>query len=410
MFRLSQRKSVMAVVATFTLLQLAVLFLFGYTSYDDSDSYISIARECIANGEPYPVSSLINEIPFLWNVGAINAVAASLALTGSIMPLMVVYSLLKGLTALLFYLLSKHLFGHRTAMVCLLLYVLYPANYGESTTVLSELPFMFFIMLGMWLALARNYYFLGGLMFAMANWFRPMSLVFIATVIIYLVYQKFRSEAPASVHKILKRTGALLTGYVLMICVIGFSSMHRTGLFLYQAKTGWMNLADFYTNNSQESLTVRDRTDWNVAQKDSAWCSIFIEWLKDHPGEYISKMPQKIAETYVSDNVNMCAFAPDKRYTTVSLKTLIDLFPRLIPAQWFTFLNLVFYYFLLLTALASLWRFKWKSHLLPLSCILIGTLLLMLIGFHGDARFHQPFMPFFIMLSSLYVMTRIKKA
>ena len=402
-------KVVFIVVAMFTLLQLVVLFLFGYTPYDDSDSYISIARECVSYGEPYPVKEMLYKMPFLWNIGTINAVAASLALTESIMPLLVVYSLLKGLTALLFYSLSNHLFGQKTAIVCLLLYVLYPANYGESTTTLSELPFMFFIMLGMWLAVVRNCYFWGGLMFALANWFRPMGIVFLLALIIFVLYKWRKSDASTSVFSLFRIEGKLLLGYVLMVGLIGFSTMHRTGLFLYQAKTGWMNLADYSTNNSPESLAVRDNESWNVSQKDSVWCSMFLQWLEAHPGEYISKIPRKIAETYVSDNVNMCAFAPDKRYTTVSLRTLIKQFPSLSPVQWFTLFNLFFYYGLLLTAVISMCYFRMKSHLLPVTCILIGMLLLMLIGFHGDARFHQPFMPFFIMLSSLYVMVRINK-
>lgn len=402
---MKSRKVILSLVAVFTLLQLVVLIMFGYTSYDDSDAYIKIAEECILYGEPYPIRELITEIPFLWNIGAINAVTASLALFGSVMPLLMVYSLMKGMTALLFYSISKKILGHKTAVVCLLLYILYPANYGEGTTTLSELPFMFFIMLGMWLALVRNCYFWGGMFLSFANWFRPMGGVFLIAVIIILLYQWLKSE-----FSFWNRGGKLLLGYVLMICVIGFSTMHRTGLFLYQAKTGWMNLATFSTNNSPEAMAVRDNESWNVSQKDSAWCSIFMQWLKEHPDEYISQMPRKIAETYVSDNVNMCVFAADKRYTSVSLRTLIDKFPAFSPVQWFTSFNLLFYYLLLLTALASLRYFNLKRYLLPTACILIGNLLLLLVGFQGDARFHQPYMPFIIMLSSLFLIARTDKA
>lgn len=395
------------IIYAFILAQIAIIFIFGYTPYDDSDAYIAIAKECVGSGEPYPIMGILYKMPFLWNIGAINAAVASLALTGSVVPLMVGYALLKGLTAALFYSLSKKLLGQKTAILCLLLYVLYPANYGESTTILSELPFMFFIMLGMWLAIVHNRFFLAGLFFAFANWFRPLGIVFLLTLIIYIVYNRrdiFLHLSACTRKDMFLRLFApisLLLGYVLMVCVIGFASMQRTGLFMYQAKTGWMNLACYCTNNSEECMAVRDNENWNVAQKDSAWHSMFMGWLKEHPGEYVSHMPLKVAETYVSDNVNLCAFAPDKRYEGVSLRTLIRQFPALSPVQWLTVVNLLFYYFLLLTALYSLRRFSMKSHLLPVSCIIIGTLMLMLIGFKGDARFHQPFMPFFIMLSAL---------
>lgn len=398
------RKLVLVLVAVFTLLQIAVLMVFGYTSYDDSDAYIQIAKDCVACGEPYPVSTQINELPFLWNVGAINAVTASLALFGSITPLLVIYALLKGLTALLFYAVSDKLLGQKTALVCLLLYVFYPANYGEATTTLSELPFVFFIMLGLWMALVRNAFLAGGVCMALANWFRPMGLVFMAAVVIYLIYQWRKTPTAVGMRTFLSHGGKLLAGFALVVCLIGFTAKHRTGLFLYQAKTGWMNLADFYTGYSPESLAVRDNEQWNVSQKDSAWCSFFMQWLKEHPKEYVARMPRKVAETYVSDNVNMCVFAPDKRYTSVSLRTLIERFPSFSAVQWFTSYNLLYYYFLLLAALVSMRRFCMRSYLLPVACILLGTLLLMLVGFHGDARFHQPFMPFIIMLSALCFM------
>ena len=175
-------------------------------------------------------------------------------------------------------------------------------------------------------------------------------------------------------------------------------------LFLYQSKTGWMALAEYSTGHSPGALAVRDNNSWNVAQKDSAWKSVFMQWLAEHPGEYVGQMPRKLAETYVSDNVNMCVYVPGKTresmYEEVSLRTLIQRFPRLSALQWFTVANLLFYYLLLLAAVASLCHFRPDTHLLPVAIIALGTLILLLVG-HGEARFHQPFMPFVIMLSAL---------
>ena len=406
----SDGKLALALIVVFSLLQLGVLALFGYTPYHDSDSYLYVAEECLRFGEPYPIKELLCEIPFLWNIGSINAVVASMALTGSVMPLLVVYSLMKGLTAALFYLLANRLLGAKIALVCLVIYVLYPANYGEGTSTLTELPFMFFIMLGMWVALVRNRLFLGGMAFAFANWFRPMGIVFLLAVIVFLL---FTSAKPTGTRFRLQGWGSgckLLAGYVAMVCLIGFATMHRTGLFLYQSKTGWMALAEYSTGHSPEALAVRNNNSWNVAQKDSAWQSVFMQWLAEHPGEYVGQMPRKLAETYVSDNVNMCVYVPGKTresmYEEVSLRTLIQRFPHLSPLQWFTVANLVFYYLLLLTAVVSLRHFRPSTHLLPVAIIVLGTLILLLVG-HGEARFHQPFMPFVIMLSALALQGQI---
>jgi hypothetical protein len=185
----------------------------------------------------------------------------------------------------------------------------------------------------------------------------------------------------------------------------------RTGLFLYQAKTGWMALADYSTYHAPESMQVRNHQEWNVSQKDAAWQALFIDWLKNHPAEYVQQMPTKLINTYVSDNVNMCTFILDKAhkdymYEEVSMQTLFSHFPNLSAVQWMTLVNLIIYYLLLLSAIISLIYFKKDTYLLPVSIIVLGTLLLLFLG-HGEARFHIPFMPFIIMLSASFINKRI---
>lgn len=395
----SHRQLIYVLIAVFTLLQLGVLVIFGYTPYPDSDGYIFLAEQCIDKGEPYPIVDKLNDYPFLWNIGAINAVTASLAIFHSIIPLLILYSLMKGMTALLFYAITKKICNHKVAFIALTLFLIYPANYGEGTSTLSELPFMCFMMLGMYFSLVHNQNFLGGMILAVGNWFRPMAIVFLLALIITMLF-KWRKSIK------------LLLGYVVMVCAIGTITMSRTGLFLYQAKTGWMALADYSTNHDSISLAVRDHQEWDVNQKDSAWQTIFFDWLKDHPKEYFNQMPRKLINTYVSDNVNMCTFIPNKMdrdylYDEVSMKTLINTFPRLSAVQWFTFLNLVVYFIFIIGAIASLFYFRCDAYLLPVSIITLGTLLLLFVG-HGEARFHQPFMPFIIILSSLFIHKKLQ--
>ena len=396
----SHRQLVLILIAAFTILQLLILAIFGYTPYPDSNGYISIAEECIAGNDWYPIATKLNDYPFLWNIGAINAVVLTFKLFHSVTPLLVVYSLMKGITAGLFYAVTRKTNGSHAALVALILYIVYPANYGEGTSVLSELPFMFFIMLGIYLSIVRNYSIIGGMMLATANWFRPMGIVFLVALLIFFLF-KWR--------KSLK----LIIGYAVMITIIGCASMHRTGLFLYQAKTGWMALMDDSSDHAQKSMKVRERTDWNVAQKDSAWQSLFFDWLKDHPTEYVKQMPPKLVNTYVSDNVNLCTFIPNKTdkeymYEEVSMQTLIDSFPKLSAVQWLTVINLIVYLCIIACAFCSLYWFNRNKYLLPVSIVLIGTLLLLFVG-HGEARFHIPFMPFFMMLSAVFINKKVCK-
>lgn len=152
----SHRQLILILIAVFTILQLVILVVFGYTPYPDSDGYLYLAQEALHYGEAYPVTTLLNDYPFLWNIGSINITVALLALCHSIAPLLVVYALMKGITAWLFYALTRTICGLQTAFIALIIYIIYPANYGECTSLLSELPFIFFIMLGIYLSIVKD--------------------------------------------------------------------------------------------------------------------------------------------------------------------------------------------------------------------------------------------------------------
>lgn len=307
---------------------------------------------------------------------------------------------MKGFTALFIYQITKTISNEKIAFITLILYVLYPANYGEGTSTHSELPFIFFTLLGLWLCITKKQLFVGGMSLAFANWFRPMGIVFLLAIMIFLFINKKQIWKP-------------LVGYIAMIIVIGSLYYLRTGLFIYQAKTGWMALSDYSTDHIPASLAIRDNSNWNVSEKDAAWKELFFEWLKEHPVDYFKQMPRKLINTYVSDNVNMCVFLPNKAereymYEELSMRTLFRCFPNYSAIQWLTLINLLYYYCILLTVFLSLYYLSIKKYILPLSVIILGTSILLIAG-HGEARFHIPFMPFFIMLSAFFINKRICK-
>lgn len=385
---------VVILIALFTITQLVILFTFGYTPYPDSEGYIYLAKESIHYQQFYPVKELINEYPFLWNIGAVNAVVLSLRLFHSIIPLLIIYSIMKGATAWFLYEITKTLTSQKTALITLLIYVFYPANYGEGTSTLSELPFIFFCMLSLWLCINKKWYILGGVILAIANWFRPMAIIFLVALTVYYFYQNR------------KKMMFPIIGYIAMIILIGSLSFLFKELFLYQAKTGWMALADYSSQHSTISMDVRNHQEWNVAQKDAQWKNIFMDWVTDYPMEYVAQIPKKLVNTFVSDNVNMCTFIPDKMekenmYEEVSMITLLHHFPHYTAVQWLTVFNLLYYYSLLVLLICGLFYSNKEQLLLPVTIITLGTLILLFFG-HGEARFHIPFMPFIIMVSSLF--------
>ena len=405
-------------VAVFTLVQIVLVFLLGYTPYPDSNGYIALAEAANAAGEPYPVTADMNALAFLWNVGAINMTQLSLTLFGSATPLLVLYALMKGATAFCFYLLVKELADAKTATVALVLYLLYPANYGEATSLLSELPFLFFAMAACLVAV-RRYALLAGVLLAVANWFRPMGLVFIVALIAcFLILYGKAVSGKRQVSLFLRKTAGLVAGFALMASVIGGVNYVRTGRFFYQAATGWMALMQYSWDHDSDTVPDRDFFEggnpnvlsethqYDVLKKDSAWRSHFGVWLSHNTGEYLSQMPEKLVRTYISDNTTFCAFLPESEkneqmYERLSMETLSREFPHYSTVQWLTVVNLLYYYLLLVGAAVGLVRClhlrRYALVALAAGVIITGTAVLLIFG-HGETRFHIPFMPFFILL------------
>lgn len=397
------RQITVSIIVCYTLLQILCLLLFGYTPYPDSNGYILLAQECVEHNTFYPVN--LTDIPFLWNIGSINAVVLSLHLFNSVYPLLVLYCIMQGLSAWFVYDIAKHLFNTKTAFISLLLFVCYPANYACGTSVLSETPFIFFALFSIAMFL-RGHHVTSGVVLAVANTFRPLALVFVMAILVYSLLRK-------------KNCLAVLLGYVVITCSIGITNYIVKDKFFTQGAMGWMGLMQYswdHDGNKDEDYRLFNGNDPNIIenenydclQRDSVWRSHFLMWISQNKMEYIKQMPEKVARTYISDNVNFCAFLPDKQnreymYKEISMDTLKTDFPNYSVVQIVVILNLVYYYLLLITAIAgfclSVARADIPQVVLPATVIIVGTLMLMLVG-HGEARFHQPLMPMFILLSS----------
>lgn len=279
------RQITLGVAALFTLAQLLLLAHYGYTPYPDAEGYVLLARQSLAQGSLYPTLQQINHEPFIWNCGAINLVALSLWLTHSITPLLLFYAVLKGATAWLTTAVAHRLFGRRTALLTLAFYVAYPANYGECTSVLSETPFVFLVMLAFHQAL-RHRPLAAGTLLALAQWIRPFALVFLLAWAVY-----------AWAHGRRRSILSTCLSYAATLLLIGGSCQLRTGHFICQAQTGWMALLQYSVDHSTAPDTTLLSTpdSLNAPQRNDLWRSRTLQWMARHPEEYLTQMPRKLA-------------------------------------------------------------------------------------------------------------------
>ena len=394
---MEKKKGFILIIGIYTIIQLIILLGFGYTPYPDSQGYITCAHNALSYNQFYPAKETLYTLPFLWNIGAINTVAVSLKLFHSVTPVLIIYILLKGGTLYLVYLITHKWFGEKNANITCLIYLLYPANYGEGTSLLSEVPFVFFCLAGIYASI-KGSYLMGGLLLGCADYFRPIAIIFILALILCQI-RNYKGYLK------------ICLGYALVINTIGFCNYYSKGEYIYKAKTGWMALAQYHWDNDGEQKGIKpmDLTDnhhLTFSQKDEMWRNMFLDWLKEHKMKYIQQIPVKIGKTYISDNVNMCAFLnqtekkKDYMYDSLSINSMLHSFPKYSLAQWITLYNLIYYYGIIITFILS---FKYIRKLkIAWFVVLIGTTFIALLG-HGEARFHIPYMPFIIMCSAYYI-------
>ena len=418
-----------ALTIGFLLLLLGVLIVFGYTPTNDGEGYIEYAQIAIADRQPYPTLHHIIGKPYIWNMGIINLVALSLGLTKSLYPLLILFCIMKALTAWLLAHTTAKLFNRQTALIALILYILYPNNWGQSTMLSSEIPMLFFTMLALYTTplsspegdtiamkgIEAPSGAVGGALLALANWFRPVAAIFLLALVVYFFLFRKRQWKKLTLY--------LLSGYAFVVLLIGTSCYLRTGYFLYQADSLWFNMAEAtYETDSQPHYNtevfpegtaryIDDMQHKTAIECSHIWRERSLKWLSEHPVEYLKKVPARLYYIYQNDIDNLAAFLPTKtdaakNYITLPLGSLRTQFSQLSAVQYFALLATILYLLLLLLAIAGALRLmlngRWREAFLPVFIIVAASLALALL-IHGETRFKAPFMPFLFMLAASFL-------
>ena len=421
------RLSNLYVLATiFLVWLLAVLFIFGYTPTNDGVGYLEYAEHCLNEGAPYPTRSIYQTEPFIWNIGIINLTELSLWLSGSLWPLLIVLCFMKAATCLLVGLTAERLFSHRIAVIAMLLFMLYPNNWGQSTMISSEIPSTCLALAAVYLVVSRGRSWrmmaVSGLLLGIANWFRPTALIFIIAIILYLLL--FERQ------HVVKRLGCLLAAFGLFAVSVGTLCYLRTGHFVYQARSYWFSMVDECYDGAPVGphwgqpiwpkgypRYVENHEEMDCFQLEQIWKERSLDWLKDHKVEYLKKIPGRLYYMYLSDYDYLSAFLSDKskaenNFITLPYRSLLSKASTMNLAQWLSLVCQLCYFCLLAAAIYSscrlLRRRRYRQLFLPLF-ILIGGSLAIILVMHGETRFKDPFMPFLFMLAPAFLLYSSKK-
>lgn len=224
------------------LIQIFLIVSFGdYKQLSDYGEYISLAKDCIARGNWYPDSANMHD-SYIFAPGLINYFILQMKLFGT-MSVNLWLNLMLNLGIIYFvYSISNKLFNKTTAYISVIAYSLLYSTWWVVIPAGTEVPFLFLSLLGLWAVVNQKnigYIFLAGVAFGLANWIRPLVVIFLITALVMMYMNKVKISKYIS----------LAVGFVLVLGLIGAASYKSANRVILQSSTSGVNLA--YTSNDK---------------------------------------------------------------------------------------------------------------------------------------------------------------
>lgn len=405
---MSLRKTMYGIVALYLVIQLVLIFVyFGAEQTSDQGHYMKVAKECYLSGGWYPMQKHIYDM-YIWNLGVINWLVFQWNIFGTD-KLNMFFNMLMNIGIIYFiYWLAKRFFTPRTAYISVIICCLLYSSIWSVLPAGSEIPFLFFSLLAYCIAIHAidlkgekevQYILLlicAGILFAVSNYIRPLVVVFILSLFVYMFVKKVRWFTYLLV----------LLPYIAINFCIAKVNYQRVGYHIYQAETTGVNL--MMTSNdrayggvynelfddSTSTCYIKDMDILTFAEKNKIWVDRSLEWIKQHPFQYAKLYVIKMFSLWVEDSwaerpiLGKLGFSARAREAQS-----IDDYLWLAKQAIFLVLKSLVYYILLVVFVISVW--KNRSEILSpkgyfLLLLLIGVLVTCI--FPVCARYHYPFM------------------
>jgi hypothetical protein len=398
--------SVVWVIAQTTL----IACFWGYPQESDGGAYISMAQNCFNNGQWYPMAEDVYST-WIWAPGFINYLILQLRIFG-VVNFNSISNLLLNIAMLLeIYYLGNKFFSKRTGLISVIIFCLLCSNSMVVLNANTEIVFLFLSLSALCLVFSGKWKYVvtAALLFAFANWIRPLAIIFLFASMLYFFIAK------AKICNYI----ALIIPYVLFLFIIGTITEKKIGYFAYQSSTMGFNLLMTSNDNAkgnyyalgQDSVSfIENENSVTFAEKDSIWRTRALEWIKKHPAKTVVLFFIKIPILYLHDawaypthwGINTTSanlFSDNATSKNAFIKKLLMQILSSIPF-YLTFL--LFFY--------ALWvnrrnYFTIKS-IFP-AIFIIGTFATCV--FIGSPRYHYPFMFAVIIYAAWGLDTLIKR-
>ena len=399
-------------IALFMIIQIVLLIVFFKSpQFSDQVVHMRLATGAFNENSLYPTANNLYD-SYIVAPGLINFLIFQLKLLGT-MDYNGVFQFAMNMAMLYeVYYIAKFFFSKTVGYIAAILYCLVYSNYLGILIWGTEIPFMFLGMTGLCLCLTTKWYnvLIATVLFAIANTIRPLSILFIITIVIFFAFSKVNWK-----HYLL-----LFIPFFVLNFGYGKFNEARMGYYVSKSTTGGTNLlqtandyADGTTTKGSKIIKLKEskyayknNKDKTVFEKDKMWHDAGIEWIKKNPGKYFKMFFYKVPYMYADDSWPERLVIRDYYYRKASSDNkekreyAISMFFKNIP-----------YYIVFILALfgvvayrKDLYKNRKKAYISLLAYIIIGTGGTVLMPVM--ARYHYPFL-FVLIIFAAYTIEQI---
>jgi 4-amino-4-deoxy-L-arabinose transferase-like glycosyltransferase len=388
------QKAALAVAVLWVVVQIVLIACFwGYPQKTDMAYYISTAQRCFANRQWYPMAEDVYS-QYIWAPGFINYLVLQLHIFGTV-NFNAVLNLFLNIGILLeVYYLGQKFFSKRTGLISVIIFVFLYSNLLIVLGANTENPFLFLCLSALCLVFSGKfkYIILAAVLFALANWIRPLVIIFLFASVVYFVITKTKFYNYI----------ALIIPCILVIFIIGTLTEKKIGYFVYQSTHSGLSLlmtshnkakGIYYEFSVHDVDFIENGNSITFVEKDSIYRARALTWIKENPAKYAALFLLKIPALYIHDSwVHTSHWADNSSvdFLNETSKSSKNAFIKKLTKQVFQSIP---YYITFLFFLYALWInrkkiFNVKSVFLVI--LISGTFINCI--FPVTPRYHYPFM------------------
>lgn len=290
-----------------------ILVLFYLPEFkSDSFYYFRLAQESLQLNSIYPAPQHLYE-DFISAPLYINLTLLALNIYNHAVAIGILNIVLNALLLLLVFRISAAMYNKPVAKISVLVFILYLNTLGLVLLNLTELLFVLLLLLSIYFIMKEKYstYFIAGVFTAASVSVRPLGFLLLFAFILYFFLIR-------KTKKIFRPAAFLITGFLISIVSFGGIIKLNFGDFVFMSTNSSYNLIiganTFATGAYNEDIfaegeagLITDNKIKTYKEKSAYWNALAIDWIKENPVEWLSKIPLKIIHTFIWDDVSVSA-------------------------------------------------------------------------------------------------------